>query len=64
MSQLQPVANMVLYSKHSGCHWRLSASNSRLDGVFEQERKDKLWVMAFNLVTRGRSQVAFEQSCD
>lgn len=64
VSPLQPVANMVLYSKPSGCHWRLSPSNSRLDGVFEQERKDKLWVTALNLVTRGHSQVAFEQSCD
>lgn len=56
VSQPQPLASMVLSSKHSG----VGPCNSGLKVVFEQERKDKLLVTALNLVTGECSQVAFE----
>lgn len=63
MSRPQLLANMVLCSKHSDAAGAgVSPDNSRLEGVFEKEKKDKLCIMTLNLVTRGHSQVASEQS--
>lgn len=42
------------------CHWSRSRPQ-RLEVVSEQERKDKLSVMALSLVTEEQSQVILEQ---